>query len=67
MRHGDFLIFNSSIPHCISTRCREEDNVIAVTMYLKTAVVGLNNNSIPLTTQQVLLSEKYREMSKQFY
>ena len=44
MRPGDFLLFNSRIPHCISSRCRYADKIMCISMFLKTAVVGLNNN-----------------------
>lgn len=62
MRPGDFLLFNSTIPHCISTRCHAADNIMTITMYLKTSVVGLNNNSIPATRLQDELSMKYCKM-----
>lgn len=62
MRPGDFLLFNSTIPHCISSRCHRSDTVMAITMYLKTSIVGLNNNSIPVTKEQQELSDKYCKM-----
>ena len=62
MRPGDFLLFNSTIPHCISSRCNEANNIISVTMYLKTMVVGGNDNSIELNDSQQMLSSKYRDM-----
>jgi hypothetical protein len=55
LRPGDFLMFNARIPHCISSRCKQSDHVIALTMYLKTAVVGMNNNDLDLTTAQTSL------------
>jgi hypothetical protein len=62
MRPGDFLLFNSQIPHCISTRRRLEHNIISISLYLKTMVVGGNNNSMQLTEVQQMLSNKYRDM-----
>ena len=62
MRPGDFLLFNSRIPHCISSRCRYADKIMCISMFLKTAVVGLNNNSLPLTPVQLALASKYREI-----
>jgi len=44
LRPGDFLLFNPQEPHSISSRCRAEDELFAVSYYLKTAVVGLNDN-----------------------
>jgi hypothetical protein len=55
LRPGDFLMFNALIPHCISSRCKQSDHVIALTMYLKTAVVGMNNNDLDLTPAQTSL------------
>ncbi len=52
LRPGDYLLFNPLIPHCISSHCKHEDDIMCVSMYLKTAIVGLNNNSLPLTPSQ---------------
>lgn len=50
MRSGDYVIFDSIVPHCLFSRCHSSsDNIIGVSFYLKTLVVGLNDNSIPLT------------------
>jgi hypothetical protein len=53
MRPSDFLLFNSRVPHCISTRRA---------FYLKTMVVGGNNNSMELTNEHQMLSNQYRDM-----
>ena len=45
LRPGDFLLFNPHEPHSISSRCNKEDDVYCISSYLKTAVVGLNDNS----------------------
>jgi hypothetical protein len=45
LRPGDFLLFNPQEPHSVSSRCRKEDEIYCVSSYLKTAVVGLNDNS----------------------
>lgn len=52
LRPGDYLLFNARIPHCISSRCKFEDEVMCTSTYLKTAIVGMNNNSLPLTDEQ---------------
>jgi len=62
MRPGDFLLFNSRVPHCISTRRKFAHRIISITFYLKTMVVGGNNNSMELTIEQQMLSNKYRDM-----
>jgi hypothetical protein len=53
---GDFLMFNALIPHCITSRCKRSEEVMVLTMYLKTAVVGMNNNNLDLTTAHATLS-----------
>lgn len=45
IRHGDVLLFNPSVPHCVSSRTSDDDDVAFVTLYLKTLVVSLNDNS----------------------
>ena len=59
LRPGDYLMFNPLIPHSISSQCKHEDDIICFTMYLKTAIVGLNDNSLPLTPSQKELVDKY--------
>ena len=54
---GDYLLFNPLIPHCISSRCKQEDEIMCVSMYLKTAIVGLNDYLLPLTPEDVRVSE----------
>ncbi len=48
LRPGDFLLFNPTEPHCVSSRCRADDGIYIISSYLKTAVVGLNDNSNPI-------------------
>ncbi len=52
LRPGDYFMFNALIPHCISSRCKLEDNVMCASVYLKTAIVGMNNNNLLLTPKQ---------------
>jgi hypothetical protein len=59
LQPGDFLIFNSLIPHCVSSRCKQMDNVYIVAMYLKSSVVGSNNNQLPLDDKQTVFSKHY--------
>jgi hypothetical protein len=61
MRPGDFLLFNSRIPHCISTRFRSADKIMLY-QFLKTAIIGSNNNSLEVTPVQRRLALKYRDM-----
>ena len=48
LRPGDMLIFNPLYHHCLSSRTSiyESDDVFCLSLYLKTAVVGLNDNSL---------------------
>jgi hypothetical protein len=58
LRPGDYLLFNAKIPHCVSSRCKFEDEIVVTSMYLKTAIVGMNNNDLPLTNEQACIIEK---------
>jgi hypothetical protein len=61
---GDFLLINALEPHCLSSRCRVDYNMFAVSSYLKTAVVGGNNNSTPLTSEELKCSSLYERITK---
>ena len=45
LRPGDYLLFNPQEYHCISSRCEIEKEIYSISSYLKTAIVGLNDNS----------------------
>jgi hypothetical protein len=64
LRPGDFLLINALEPHCLSSRCRDDYNLFAVSSYLKTAVVGGNNNSIPLTSEELKCASLYEHINK---
>jgi hypothetical protein len=64
LRPGDFLLINALEPHCLSSRCRDDFNLFAVSSYLKTAVVGGNNNSIPLTSEELKCASLYEHKNK---
>jgi hypothetical protein len=51
LQPGDILLFNPVYEHCLSSRTSayETKDVFSLSMYLKTAIVGMNDNSIPLT------------------
>ena len=59
LRPGDLLVFNPSEPHAVSSRCDVDDQVYCLSAYLKTAVVGLNDNRIELTPFQEQLQKRY--------
>lgn len=45
IRNGDLLLFNPLELHCVSSRCNAELVYYNVSLYLKTSVVGGNDNS----------------------
>lgn len=65
LRPGDILIFNPQEYHCISSRVSEEEDVYCCSLYLKSGVVGLNDNSIPLTQEQQKFADAYNKWKEQ--
>jgi ectoine hydroxylase-related dioxygenase (phytanoyl-CoA dioxygenase family) len=51
LRPGDILLFNPVYKHCLSSRTSayETKDMFSLSMYLKTAIIGKNDNSLPLT------------------
>jgi hypothetical protein len=45
LQPGDTLMFNTQEPNCISSLCNKDDSMYCISSYLKTQVVGLNDNS----------------------
>ncbi len=45
LQPGDILMFNPQEPHCTSLHCNKDDNIYCISSYLKTQIVGLNDNS----------------------
>ena len=64
LRPGDVLIFNPREPHAVSSRCRDSDRILCLSTYLKTAIVGLNDNAIPLTEEQERRVKIYEDIEK---
>jgi hypothetical protein len=64
MRPGDFILFNASLPHSISSRCHSSDDIMCVSYYLKSMVVGMNDNGIPLSPDQIYLSKMYDDIDR---
>ena len=48
MRSGDILVFNPTIPHCVSstTNGYQDDDVFCISHYFKSLIAGRNNNHI---------------------
>ncbi len=58
LRLGDYLIFNALIPHCKSSHCKLDDEIMCVSVYLKMSIVGMNNNDLALTPTQSIIVNK---------
>ena len=52
LRPGDVFFFNPKEEHCVSSRCHSEDEIYCVSLYLKSANLGLNNNDIKLMPRE---------------
>jgi hypothetical protein len=48
--------------HCLSSRCDEEVDIFCVSSYLKTAVVGGNDNSINLSKEEEMSMKAYDDV-----
>ena len=48
VRSGDIILFNPSAPHCCAKKEKqfEKKNVYVNSFYLKTNIIGLNDNRI---------------------
>lgn len=64
LRPGDILIFNPKEYHCVSSRVSDEDDFYCLSLYLKSAVVGLHDNSLPLTDEQKEFADAYKNSKK---
>ena len=51
MRSGDILVFNPTIPHCVSSTTDDysDDKVFCVSHYFKSLIAGRNDNTIKFT------------------
>ena len=53
LRPGDALIVNPREEHAISSRCDNRTQTYSISFYLKTSIVGLNDNHQNLTNHQI--------------
>ena len=62
LRPGDQLLFNPLFYHCVSTKNFQsyKNKLYVTSFYLKTAIVGGNNNSIPINEEQ---KQKYLNLN----
>ena len=64
IRPGDYIIFDATLPHSISSRCHRNDDIMCMSFYLKSKVVGMNDNSKPLSEEQIYLSNLHHSQFK---
>jgi hypothetical protein len=57
LQPGDILFFNPKEPHCVSSRCRNSDNIHCLSLYLKSTNIGLNDNGKVLTPEEETMLE----------
>ena len=60
IKPGDVLFFNPQEPHCVSSRCTHSDSIYCTSLYIKSANLGLNNNSLPLLPVETALLREYK-------
>lgn len=65
MRPGDFLLINALEYHCVSSRCNITKDVFCMSSYLKTAVVGGNDNKRKLNLEEQDGLEAYDKIIKE--
>ena len=53
LKPGDFLLVNALEYHCLSSRCYTDVDLFCVSSYLKTAVVGGNDNKRKLSEREM--------------
>jgi hypothetical protein len=59
LRPGDMIVFNPTYRHALSSRsfAYEQKDVFYNSVYLKSAIVGKNDNSIPLNETEVEMTK----------
>jgi hypothetical protein len=61
LKPGDFLLVNALEYHCLSSRCSIDVDIFCVSSYLKTAVVGGNDNGKSLSEREQDCLKAYDE------
>jgi hypothetical protein len=63
LRPGDMLLFNPQYFHCLAEKEKsyQERSVFVTSFYLKTAVIGKNDNRIPLTELEKALEKASKQ------
>jgi hypothetical protein len=58
---GDFLLINALEYHCLSSRCNKDVDIFCISSYLKTAVVGGNDNNGLLNREELKCLAAYED------
>ena len=53
LRSGDMLLFNSKVPHCVSSRSNRKCDAFCISLYTKTLLVGGNNDDQHLSKREL--------------
>ena len=61
LRPGGVLFFNPQEVHCISSRCDNNDEIYCMSLYFKSANIGKNDNSLPLTAAEEFMVKQYHQ------
>lgn len=64
LRPGDILFFNPTLYHSVSSRRDIQKTIWCTSLYTKNAIVGGNNNSVPLNYSQKEMLEIFKNMIK---
>ena len=60
----DVLFFNPKEPHMISSRCHDDDDIYCLSFYLKTGLIGGNDNDLKLTEKELECLRLYEDVFK---
>ena len=57
LRRNEHLFFNPLVPHMLSSKRQKSFRILPLSMYLKKDVLGLNDNSLPLSDKHKQLQD----------
>lgn len=57
-------MFNPQEPHCLTSRTNKSNTIYGMAIYMKSKAALGNDNSIPMTDEQVFYKERYTKILK---
>eukprot|EP00957_Ditylum_brightwellii_P005340 407462-Ditylum_brightwellii.AAC.1 len=60
LRPFDVLFFDPTVPHNVSSRCDNERDIFCLSFYLKSNIIGGNDNTRELTDEEKQLLKLYK-------